>query len=812
MKFSFLRVLPLLVCSFVYGQNGGIWGVVMDEKDEGKIEFATVTLFDLPDSNLVGGNVTLEDGSFFLEEVPEGQYFLKVKFIGYKTVFVEDITITEENNYIELPSILLKSSNELDAVEVTGEASLFETRIDKKVFNAEKSMISQGRSALDLLRQVPTITVDQNDNIMLRGDGSVTVLIDGRPTALPANQLLKQMPASAVEKVEIITNPSAKYDPEGMSGIINVVLKRNDQKGINGNVSLSSGYGNFPKYSADLSLNYRNRKLNIYGNYSFYRQKHWSQDIQDTDAFYEDSSWVTLSTFERYENVSVTHSGGFGMDYFINDNNTFYLSGSGYTYTSPYLGYVDYTAYGGVSELLASSHRTMDIYSWGNGYSLNTGWQKNFEREGNTLDIDLNLNMSYSPETETYRQDFFDAGNELFDKYDQNTQKSLTFQTLLGKIDYVLPMKKSMVIETGFHFTGRGTNNRLLSESAGLDGEFTLDTDLTNEFDYLQNVFAGYFTFAKEFKKIGIKAGVRAEQTYTNGLLINTGEQHINDYFELFPSVHTSYSTENNSEFQLSYSKRINRPTFDDLNPFNGFWDIYTIERGNPLLQPEIIHVNEFNYLKYWEKFSISASLYYRIVTNLIRKNLTYDGVFTLIQKENLGSSRFSGGDISFSYVPIPGLRIMSATSIWNTSTKDVQLTEGERENYTGVFSSLYVVWNLDKGWSFETWGGYAPRMRVLQGIVYQNYNIGIAAGKRILNDRGNISIMVMDILKSRQFTFESEGLDDYRFYLKSTMESRAVFVTFTYEFGKFVEGKNRRDGGGSDASDDELQVPGIEE
>jgi hypothetical protein len=287
-------VLALTLGALTSFGQGMITGRVVDETDKAGIEFSTVTLFNATDSSLVSGTVTDSTGMFALENVAGGTYYVKLSFIGYKAIFTETMTIDPQNPVIDLGEVALNPSSELGTVDITTSQSVFETKIDKKVFNADQNLTSKGGNGLDLLRQIPTITVDENDNILLRGDANVTILIDGRPSSMPANLLLRQIPASAIEKVEIITNPSAKYDPEGVSGIINIVMKKSKLNGFNGSINATFDYGKFAHANSTLSLNYRNEKINLYTNYSYYYDRTWFGGSLDRDVMLADSSWDRL--------------------------------------------------------------------------------------------------------------------------------------------------------------------------------------------------------------------------------------------------------------------------------------------------------------------------------------------------------------------------------------------------------------------------------------------------------------------------------------------------------------------------------------
>lgn len=804
---KFLASLFILVAFSSFSQNGTISGKIMDEVDGAGIEFATITLFSASDSTLVNGVVSDADGHFELKKLSYGQYYLRVKFIGYRAETISNLSLSPDNNPLNLEEIRLKASTDLDAVDVTANKSVFETRIDKKVFNADQSLVSKGGTGLDLLRQVPSITIDQNDNILLRGDGNVTILIDGRPSAMPVNELMKQLPASAIEKVEIITNPSAKYDPEGMSGIINIVLKKNKLEGFNGTVNASVGYGVFPKYRGSIALNYRKDKVNITGNYNYNYSKVWFGGDMHRDVLI-DSVWDILRTDDYGERVSQSHYGSLGVDYFINDFNTFYASGSYNQSLTLGTRSVNYRNLNEAFTVIDFSNRTGNISAPNTNMVLNTGWQKTFKKPDHTLDLDINYANSTLATDERLRHSYFNLPDTVdlessYLNFYQNTAENNDNSNLLSKLDYVLPISDSLTLESGFHYTRRGANNGFYSESAVEDEGFLPDVQLNNSFEYLQNVFATYFTLGRQFKKIGIKVGVRAESTETNSALVNTGEHFSNNYFKLFPSAHFSYKTDRNSEFQLSYSKRINRPEMFQLNPFTNYSDPFTLQTGNPFLRPEIIHVNEFSYMKFWKKFNISTSIYYRLITDLIRRTLVYDGAYSAVTYTNLGQSTLSGGDLNLTFTPVKGLRIMSSTSVWNTRTDDVDITGGTAQNFFGMNTVLQAFYQIKGGWSTQLWASYAPNMEVIQGVIAPNYGGGFAIQKSILKQRGTINLSVVDILKSRRFSFDSYDLGNYTFGNTRRWESRSVYLTFTYGFGKMSQGKTKRQSRSTGISDD---------
>ncbi|MBL7898730.1 MAG: TonB-dependent receptor family protein, partial [Crocinitomicaceae bacterium] len=270
---------------------------------------------------------------------------------------------------------------------------------------------------------------------------------------------------------------------------------------------------------------------------------------------------------------------------------------------------------------------------------------------------------------------------------------------------------------------------------------------------------------------------------------------------------HLSYNFNDYTVLQLSYSRRINRPELDQLNPFTNYSDNLTLETGNPFLKPEIIHVNELSFMRYWQKFNINATGYFRVINDLIRRELFYDGVYTHVTNTNLGNSFLSGGDLIMTWMPVKGMRITSSTSVWNTTTNDPEVTNGDWNNYIGMHTSLMGSYRIKNGWSFQIWGSHSPTARVIQGYILRNYGGGFAVQKSLFKDKGSINLSVYDILKSRWFGFETYDLGNYTMNSYRRWESRSAYISFTYNFGKMTEGKERRQNNSGGIGDD-LDVP----
>ena len=382
-----LLLLTAGICSGFTAQaqmkdQGTIKGSVLDQDSNTGIEFATVSLFSEADSSLVTGTITSAEGAFVLTELPKGTFYLQTSFIGYENFMLEDIKIDAAKSFVALEPILLKSSaTQLGEAEIATERNVVETHIDKRVFNVEKSVASEGGDGLEVLRNVPSVNVDQDGVISLRGNNNVTILIDGRPTAMDASTFLQSIPANQIEKVEVITNPSAKYNPEGISGILNIVLKKNRAGGFNGSVNLSSGIGRtkHTRNNGSLNLNYRNKKWNVFAMGSAFDGRGWYGGNSDITFYSADTTHHINSNDDGFWH-NFTPMGKIGADFFANDHNTFYLNATH-----------SITEQGGSRNVytdIFDSHNTYESHVYRNTegqqpnqfYELNTGWQKTFKQ------------------------------------------------------------------------------------------------------------------------------------------------------------------------------------------------------------------------------------------------------------------------------------------------------------------------------------------------------------------------------------------------------------------------------------------------
>lgn len=800
---SFLLVMLIAKVGIAQNTSGKatIKGKVIDEKTNSVVEFATVSLYRL-DSTLVTGAITSVDGTFQINNVEKGIYYLKTDFIGFASNYSDKINISQNKQEIDLGTIKLSSfSNDMEQFEFVDEKELFETKIDKKVYNVSKDIGSQGGTGLDALRNMPSVEVDDEDNISLRGDESVQVLIDGRPTSIPASQLLKQIPASTIERIEVVTNPSAKYNPEGMSGILNVILKKEKAVGINGNVGLGYTYNDNHGGNVFTGLNYRKNKLNIHGNVGGHMGT-WSYNGVSNRNYFTDTTYTQKMTdFGSNDNRNLWYSGG--VDYFVNDKNTIYVEANGWNGVGDRFdnNHYDYFDEGGV--LQSYSDRPATTYNKFGGFDINTGWQAKFDSDRHTLDLDVDYEMNPNESRAKSEENFYLAdGTEFMDPRAQNTISDNNNKELDAKLDYVLPINDSLEIEAGLRTTIENIDNDFYSASM-TNGVFYPDTNLNNVFTYEQSVYAGYVTIGKQFNKIGVKAGARLENTIIDATLKNTNENNKQEYLSLFPSLHMSYKPkETGGEVQLSYSRRINRPNTWEVNPFTSFTDPYNLRTGNPNLRPEYIDVYELGYLKFWEKFNFNASTYFRQVNDKKQRvtNLTDDNVFVTMP-ENIGKTYITGGEATFGYKPYKWWRNNMTANLWSanlnstTGTNFTKHTYGWRLQYTSNVT-------LNKGWSVQVRGQYSGKQTDAQGIRAARYSLNFSVSKSVLNKKGRITLNVNDVFNTRAWIFDSNNLGGFSYNTDRRWASQSIRLSFNYSFGKMNFDSQKRQTKNNSAND----------
>lgn len=792
------------------GWKGTISGTVKDSATGKPIIFATVSLFN-EKNKLITGSATKTNGKFLIENVPAGKYMARVEFMGYAKKEIKGILMSPKSDELvkQLGVITLSSATKtIGSTTIVKKKSVFVNEIDKKVFNADQSITSTGGTAIDLIENVPSIEVDQDGNISLRGNTNVIILIDGRPSGLTGagrQAFLESIPASSIEKIEIITNPSAKYDPDGMSGIINIVLKKNKIKGTSGMVSSSVGTGG--SYNISSRFGYRNSKFNVYGNYSLNINESWSKGGYDRSIFGDSTEYLSqISDRNRYRLSNLIKV---GFDYYIDKFNTIYISankGFGSRDNDQQVLYNNTDAF---FQPQFSSRRNTD----GTGDNLSTdisiGYVKKFNKKNHVLNLDLYYTNSDRENESEINQMDQNVFNDLFelDPTFQNTTSIDKSNNYILQLDYTKPLLKDVKLETGYKLILRNINNSFFSESHDSGTTiFSPDTFLNNQFDYLEEIHAVYGILGKQVSKLGLQAGLRVEQAFTTSTLVDgESDPFENDYLSLFPSAHIKYELTEAKELMLSYGRRINRPRTRSLNPFANQTDPLKLFRGNPYLKPEYINSYELGYSYYNKKFSLTTTVYYRQIVNMMSRLKLFDSAtgISVVTYDNFNKGSSYGLEVIANVNPTKWWRMTLSTNTSASKFSTNNLATGFDNSSTRFSSRLMSTWTHRKKHSLQLSGFYRAPFDIPQGVIKAMYGTDIAYKLRFMKGKASLGIRVSDVFNTREFRYVTEDA-----FLKddglSKWQSRRAFISFTYNFGTQQRNMRRKQsrgngGGGED-------------
>ena len=809
-KISPLSVFLVFMISSldVFAQEIRLRGKVMDGKRESALEFANIALLSPQDSAVVTGGMSELDGGFEFSTGP-GDYILRVGFIGYLE-FYENISLNANRNSVNLGTITLEEdAQNLDEVVVEGVTSMFESDIDKRTYNVENSIVAEGQTASQLLSTLPSIQVDDEGGITMRGSGNILIYINGRPSNLSgddAESILSQFPANSIKSVELITNPSSRYDATGVGGIINIVLKKNEKTGFNGQINAS--VGTREKYQAGLNLNYGTEKANFYASYNWQDRRQLEIGEGSRNNYLEGFSPRLEQVQDGYE-VEKTHLVRAGVDYNVSDRSLLgiYFQGN----------FDDEVEYSDVTQRNLSESGSLDS----SFVRTNQEWSKSGNYEGginytwtiDTLGQKLYSSLSYSyddrSQTDYSGQEYFDAdGNsDSAKRLIQTNDRPRASNLYVAQLDYEKPFSNEATIETGFKAT---LGNWRWSQEFAHGDQFNnfdpvvIDT-LSDTFDFDEHVYAAYFTYKNAKGKFGYQLGLRGEYTHTLGETVRNNESIPNDYFNVFPSAFFSYTIAPENELTLNYTRRISRPSIWDLAPIYRVRDQYNFSIGNPYLQPEFTDSYEVGYMKGWERYLLNATVYHRYSTDVETRItiLTDDNV--AIQSRQNADTRSSTGFELINQVQV--LKNLDATLTGNLFYSKINAENIEEDFRNENFSwtlNLLANWLIPNWFNVQVQGNYRGPIVLPQGQIEPQYSVNVGLRKDVLNGKATISANVSDIFNTRNFriTTNNPRFDEKRVFQR---ETRVGTLAFTYRFGGFKEqreGNGSRREGGDDGDD----------
>ncbi len=757
----------------VSGQNKEILikGKVLESANKAPVEYATIILKDQADK-LISGTSASATGEFEISasEVP---FLIEISFIGFLSKKIDTPKVV--NGQINLGDILLQvDARTLDEVKVQGQRSQTEFHLDKRVFNVGQDLSSTGASALEVLNNVPSVTVDIQGQISLRGSQGVRILINGKPSVLATEggNALGSITAEMIEKIEVITNPSAKYDAEGTSGIINIVLKKEEKNGVNGSVTINGGVPN--NHSLGFSISRRTQKLNLFSQvgvgYRTFPSKYRS--INESG----DSKVETSGSSRKNENF---YNLILGADYHLNKLNVLSVSG--------HYGFEKETESSDNDFLLrkagaveAGWSRNESTWADNPKWQYDVQYQKSFEdNEKHKLLISATGNFFGKNQYSDFTHKLTQGVTRLSDQKSHTDFKEAEY---VFKADYTKPFSKELTLEAGAQYQIKDLSSDFAVQNQSEAGWQT-DPSLTNIFVMNQDVLAAYATGAYEGKKAGLKVGLRAEDTFLDTRLENTGEKNNQRYFPLFPSAHTSYKFTSAFSVQAGYSRRIYRPGLWELNPFFSIQNNYNIRSGNPRLMPEYTNSYELTGIYDLSAFAVNVGAYHRYTTDAIDNIATVEGNVRTTRPANIGTRRTTGMELNAKYAP-EGWLSLSADLNYNYFTRN-----GEYENTVYDFSAnqltsrLTSKLKLPAGFDLELTGHYRSGYRTLQGYVTENAYLDLGVRNKLFKGKTIVNLSIRDAFASRFFesTINQPG---FALYNRSKM-GRFVTLGISYGFGK---------------------------
>ncbi len=784
-----ILVSSLVLCfSFsCYSQLASVSGAVSTATNQ-PLEFVNIIVLSSIDSTMAKAAVTDATGNYSLDNLSDGEYFVKCMMLGFEEWNSEKFSLVENENKVLQPIKLLEVSGQTGTVEYVYKKPLVQVEAGKTIFNVEGTINSAGLNAMELLRKAPGVMVDNNDNISVKGRSGIIVYIDGKLTPLDGNALaalLKSMQSSDIESIEIISNPSAKYDAAGSAGIINIKLKKNKNFGTNGNIQLGYAVQIYSKYNGSINLNNRNEKWNFFGNYSYNDQKTWGwMDLDRTQSSIRYNQTTVNVGESKFHNFKA------GADHYLNDRNTIGVMISGNTEDGGSIG----TSYTGIanegSDVLNKELQARNITT-NTRMNINANLNYHFsDTTGRDLMIDFDHgrfdinSLSFQPNTYTYpNSDSIEISN-----FRNNTPVLIQISSV--KADYE---QKALggKLGAGFKSSYVSTEN-IYNFYAVLPAGDMLDSLTSNNFNYTENINAAYLNYNRQIKKLSVQAGVRAEQTNSEGKLksftILTDEDRRDvkrSYLNFFPSAALTYNHNDTNQFTLTYSRRIDRPSYQDLNPFEFKMDELSYQAGNPFLQPQYGNILE---LTHTYMFALNTSLTYSLnqdyFTNILDTSTTKAGG-SFIQMQNIGYEEWMGFNISS---PIPVGKKINLFLNANAGRKRIH------SDLPIISESELIVWSysffgqgslsLPKNVTLEVSGWYSGPS--VWGATFVNQPMGsmdIAAKKEFWKGNASLRLALGDVFYTAQWTSRSVS-NSIDMRARGGWESRQFRVSFSYNFG----------------------------
>ncbi|SDW29527.1 outer membrane beta-barrel family protein [Flavobacterium degerlachei] len=768
-----------------------ITGTVIEKISKQPLEYATVTFTNSKSAKVIAGGITNPKGEFNIDVIP-GTYTIKIEFISFKSIELKDKNLKES---ISLGTLaLVEDAAQLNEVVIRAEKSTVEIKLDKKVYNVGQDMLVKGGTVSDVLENVPSVSVDVEGNVSLRGSDNVRIFIDGRPSnALNMAEALRQIPADAIDKVEVITNPSARYDAEGGAGILNIILKKGKNQGFNGTFIVSAG---IPEtYGLSTNLNYKTEKMNYFTSTGYSYRTNEGAGLTNSQYFNPDGSINKFINEDR--DTQRTRKGistKTGVEWTIAPN-TFWTNSISYRENSgKNKDLVNYNAFDSNKDFTSYSYRLNDGNDKGEDFEFSSNFLKNFDDNGHKLTVDGSFSRNNDKDDSTINgvNVTFPDQSTYSTTLNHETQKQFQFQA-----DYVLPIGKGSQFEAGY----KGNFNNLNKDYDifSSDNGNSVDNFLSNTLEYKEKINAIYTQYGFKVNKFSYLFGLRWEDTNIDVNLLDTNEFNNKKYNKFFPSAFVNYEISDESSLSLSYSKRLSRPRGRFLDPTPNISSNINIFRGNPDLDPSLTDKFDLGYIKRWDKVTFNTSMYFENTTDVFSFVRYESGEFVdgtpviLSTPINIGKEQKFGFEFTLNYSPIKKWKINSSFNLYNTNTTgDFMYTNSQNEVvvqnldneafswFARVNSRLTLPYKIE----WQASGMYFGPSNTAQGKSLGQYMVNTAFSKDILKDNATIAFNVSDIFNSRKMKSETNLLSVSN-YSEFQWRKRQFNLSFTYRLNK---------------------------
>ncbi|APG64077.1 hypothetical protein LPB136_01255 [Tenacibaculum todarodis] len=773
-----MKKLPLILLFFstlnLFSQEASVSGNVIDYDTKKALPYVNIICKNVQDS-IINGTISNEKGQFLVDKLPLGKTKIEIQFIGYKTI-LKQVDFTPENSQLNLGTLSLQEdATLLNEVEIQAETTSITQKIDRRVVNVGKDLSAAGTNALQMMQNIPSVSVNlQSGSVSLRGNENVRVLVDGKPSNLSSSQILKQIPSSSIKSVELITNPSAKYNPEGMSGIINIILKKNTQIGFNGSLTLGVTQGENTRPTGAINLNYRTGKFNFYGNYNLDWGKYETlNELSRTDKdLHQQMDFLDNSTNQVIK---------VGTDIYLNDNNTFSI------YTTQNLSKTDFTTNTQTVENNNLILHTPNLAEFDISESTyNADYKIVLDTLGQSLELEANFTQTKSPEIDTNRE-LINPSSKLYNYTNNITNNT---DSWLINLDYTKPFSDTEKLEFGLESNTQKTFNNIVTDQEVETGGTPATTARGNtNFTYDREIYSAYVNYNKDFDKFSLQAGFRFEQFNVEGIFSNTQQgltaPYKDEIFSVYPSAFLTYFPDDTNEFQLSYSRRVDRPSIEQVSPIQEWTSPLTISTGNQQLTPQFTNSFELNYTRNIKTGYLYFGTFFRRVSDQIGRNITIDANNIdrqLMSYENYNKSDSYGFEAYASLKPKKWWTFSPAFNMYLQDRNGLVNNQNVTVKNTLFIAQMSNSFKATKKLFFQFSGTYVGKNKTVQFNVDSYYTFNAGAKLSVLKDKGAITLNGTDIFNNLNVSFTSTNPFAQTGYFKT--EFRTAYLGFTYNFG----------------------------